>query len=449
MGTIQQVTMGAVCLGAAFAFGSYINRPPVDALSPTQAEGQTDQGLRSLIEPDLVAQKRPAKTPWMKPKLAARLPMPSLPATTDFDGPLQTSNAELPFGNDGFLGTNQFGNRSAGDEIPPPSDLTGRGRNSVAKVAIVEPVIEAAPDFSGGLNAVSSMPVISDRSSMRSPNLVDSFESNDENFGRVPATTAIVEKAPSFGPPSDALAGNVKSTKTIDRSVTTDESKSRWGIKPANQNLAPIDGRRLESFVAAPRSLQKEPAKFANQRPGDALGQSVLSQGSSTGLVPLPSLEQDTIAATSIEIVDPAAAFRGPESRVQPQARMGALDSGMTPLDPRRRAPTAVLAPETSGSDLNPISNSQRRVARLPFKLNSNARTRLTRLRDQTIEKISLGTTKFADHVVENGESLQAIATRYFGKPDFYLDIYMANRDRLKFPGDIRDGMVIRVPIYQ
>jgi hypothetical protein len=109
----------------------------------------------------------------------------------------------------------------------------------------------------------------------------------------------------------------------------------------------------------------------------------------------------------------------------------------------------AVLNGETAGSDLDQNPNRPRRVARLPFKLNSNAKTRLARLRDQTIEKISLDTTRFADHVVENGESLQAIATRYFGKPDFYLDIYMANRDRLKFPGDIRNGMVIRVPIYQ
>ena len=91
----------------------------------------------------------------------------------------------------------------------------------------------------------------------------------------------------------------------------------------------------------------------------------------------------------------------------------------------------------------------QQRVARLPLQLNSNAKSKLTRLRDNTIQKISLSTTQFSEHVVERGDSLQSIASKYFGKPDFYLDIYLANRDRLRYPGDIREGMTIKIPVYQ
>lgn len=435
MGTFQQVTIGAICLVAAFAFGSFINQQPNDLQPATSLAEVAGEEVRSLIEPDLVVEKRPAKTPWMKPNLAARLPMPSLPEATEFDGrpPLAIDDSQFE--------KSQFASPVGGSDIPPPSDLTGRFGGVRSSELVAGEVIEAAPDFSGGLNAVSSMPVVSDRRSGRGPNMVDQLKAKDEPL----VSMATIDKAPVFNAPNNSVArGSRGSFQVNDSNASTSNSGSRWGIAAAEKDLVSVGREGPETLVAAPRSLQREPAQFVNRKSNEGLARSVLNSSHASGLVPLPSLGQESTLATAIEIVDPSAAFRGTTMRDE-----RASSSRMAALDARGATSTAVLRREASVSEPSFGQNNQRRVARLPFTLNATARTRLTRLRDETIEKITLSTTKFTDHVVADGESLQAIATRYFGKPDFYLDIYMANRDRLKFPGDIRDGMVIKVPIYQ
>ncbi len=78
---------------------------------------------------------------------------------------------------------------------------------------------------------------------------------------------------------------------------------------------------------------------------------------------------------------------------------------------------------------------------RIPFKLNT-ARTeelREVRARSQSYDD-------FQEHVVRNNESLQSISTDYFGKPDFYLDIYLANRENLMSPVGIKPGTKLKIP---
>ena len=146
--------------------------------------------------------------------------------------------------------------------------------------------------------------------------------------------------------------------------------------------------------------------------------------------MPIPRIQQP------VTITDPGGAFGNrdtqPERRHSGNAKVANNASEYYPEANRHRPTT-----------------QQHRVARLPLQLNSNAKSKLARLRDNTIQKLSLSTTQFSEHVVERGDSLQSIASEYFGKPDFYLDIYLANRDRLRYPGDIREGMTIKIPVYQ
>jgi nucleoid-associated protein YgaU len=144
--------------------------------------------------------------------------------------------------------------------------------------------------------------------------------------------------------------------------------------------------------------------------------------------------------------------FRSAKPVVSVQAETRQPEAGLnsvldkTPLDNRV---------SRSGFDSGKVarvvakSTSQRRVERLPFRLNRDARTNLVRLRDQAAHKISLKTTQFSDYVVEAGDTLQTISTGHFGKPDYYLDIYMANRNQLNSPGELQDGMILRIPVYQ
>ena len=424
MGSIQQVAMAAVCLVAAFAFGSFINQPPTDQTA--QIDYSSPDNLRSLIEPETTVQKVPSKTPLMRPKLKSRLPMPSLPHGNSLATPINAG------------------------EIPPPSDLSGRikpTQNSLANSfsTALEPtgIVADAPTFPPVTSGDSSMPVINKRNFGSSPNLAESmrapFQTGDFNE---PAST--VENAPSF-----AAAEVTAQASPIDQPNPRSNQPSIAPIvekAPAFPNLK----RRSQSFTAAKPSIGfvGEAARSTMIRtPESSLETATRDQfrysnpqrfttnaREQSGLMPIPSLNQ------TVKIGDPGGAF-GNRDLYNRDSRENAPQSRWN------NTPQSVL--KNNDGDYYPEQAQQRRVTRLPLKLNSTAQTRLTRLRDSTIQKISLRTTQFSEYVVGQGDSLQSIATNHFGKPDYYLDIYLANRDRLRFPGDLREGMSIKIPIYE
>ncbi|QDT98084.1 LysM peptidoglycan-binding domain-containing protein [Gimesia aquarii] len=51
-------------------------------------------------------------------------------------------------------------------------------------------------------------------------------------------------------------------------------------------------------------------------------------------------------------------------------------------------------------------------------------------------------------HTVKSGETLSEIAIRYLGSSKKYREIFNLNRDRLRSPNDIREGMKLRIPVY-
>jgi nucleoid-associated protein YgaU len=106
-------------------------------------------------------------------------------------------------------------------------------------------------------------------------------------------------------------------------------------------------------------------------------------------------------------------------------------------------------ARDPSAPGVNQPQSSERVRAKLPFRLTEESRSELARLRTSADSKMALQTTKFVDHVVQSGETLQSISTRYFGKPDYYLDIYLANRNKLRNPAVVPVGITVRVPMYQ
>ena len=49
-------------------------------------------------------------------------------------------------------------------------------------------------------------------------------------------------------------------------------------------------------------------------------------------------------------------------------------------------------------------------------------------------------------HTVQAGETLSAIAKRYLGDANAYMEIFNANRDQLKDPDLIKPGQVLKIP---
>ena len=47
---------------------------------------------------------------------------------------------------------------------------------------------------------------------------------------------------------------------------------------------------------------------------------------------------------------------------------------------------------------------------------------------------------------VKAGDTLVAIAQRFYGDGERYGEIYDANRERLKAPADLREGLLLEIP---
>ncbi len=53
----------------------------------------------------------------------------------------------------------------------------------------------------------------------------------------------------------------------------------------------------------------------------------------------------------------------------------------------------------------------------------------------------------FIEYKVKRGESLSDISKKYFGKPDNYIEIFNANKDKLRNPNDLVIGMTLKIPV--
>lgn len=56
---------------------------------------------------------------------------------------------------------------------------------------------------------------------------------------------------------------------------------------------------------------------------------------------------------------------------------------------------------------------------------------------------------KFTEYVTRFGDTLPAISKHFYGTPDYYLDIYLANRDKLRNPAQVPAGIALKIPVYE
>ena len=85
---------------------------------------------------------------------------------------------------------------------------------------------------------------------------------------------------------------------------------------------------------------------------------------------------------------------------------------------------------------------------RIPFGLNAQGNRELTRIRNRQQTSIPLQTDRFSLYTTQAGDTLQSLSTDHYGKPDYYLDIYLANQQTLRNPAVIPAGIQIRIPRY-
>lgn len=70
-------------------------------------------------------------------------------------------------------------------------------------------------------------------------------------------------------------------------------------------------------------------------------------------------------------------------------------------------------------------------------------------LDESSKQKFRIRSDQFVAYRTREGDTLQGVSIRYFGKPDFYLDIYLANRDVLSNPAQVPADVVLKIPVYE
>ncbi len=398
MGSFQQISIGIVCLVAAFAFGNYVNtHPPGDrskAVTPTNSDSDSSDGnvqsrLTSGIE---FIKKQPAPIATMRAPLQPRFSMPSTNSVPSAPSPADPN------------------------PLPPPSQLA---RN--------EPNI-----------SVGSEPP-------KTETLLD-----DLTFPEVTSRTAKASDVPDFSSIMNELEGTPIALQPLNSNpqlIRPKENQSAQAIaKPRRDANAPLKDLASEfksatlpreSNLANPWNMQPQPAFSADDFSPQLLdGRPVNAVLKSNP----PNVEQTREPIMSA-----------------PESQLSANANGVIPGRSNHVVSREPIPPESNDEHANgtvlisgvePITPSIPLSAKLPFGLNEQGRQQLAAIKSRASSQLELNTTRFVDHVVQPGETLQSIAKRYFGDPDYYLDIYLANRSKLRNPVNIETGTALRIPIY-
>lgn len=63
--------------------------------------------------------------------------------------------------------------------------------------------------------------------------------------------------------------------------------------------------------------------------------------------------------------------------------------------------------------------------------------------------QLILQNREFVDYTTVFGDTLHSLSTKFFGSPEFYLDIYLANRDLLQNPSVVPVNTTIKIPVMR
>lgn len=102
------------------------------------------------------------------------------------------------------------------------------------------------------------------------------------------------------------------------------------------------------------------------------------------------------------------------------------------------------MRPTSQGSTLDPVHSSSENIKpqhNNAWEVNPAQQKPETRRREANQPSIRI-------HTVKSGETLSEISIRYLGSSKKYREIFNLNRDRLRSPNDIREGMKLRIPVY-
>ena len=470
MGSFQQICLGAICLAAAYMFGNYVNNNPPPLNSNTQSllggVSQTTDTITGNIESRLPIpefapiENSPAPIATMRTPLKSRFAVPSV----------QTAPSQP-----GFHGTN---GSQTNNTLPPPSQLAESVQqpdpafmdrpfssnlfSEPAEPAAVKPAIQV-PDFSAIAaefkNTPIELPNMSRLGGM--PSHSNGNQAQPNHFGNWqntnPANPANQRLKQLVQPLPDNDFRNPNFQNQPEEYYPRQrrqqfQANTHADPEPRNLAFTPPKGFTQSDFEPKLNDdifgLKPQPDRFQPNR-FDNVHEYDNERLESVSRNPIGGYEYDVTPPAPQESFDhdarTSSGFRGNLTfRPELENRSG----GSHANQPGNRE-FASVAPMNYPAQAQPNRYRESQSRRLPFRLTDQAKTELVQLRDRADSMIGLESTNFVDHTIRDGETLQTISARYFGSPDYYLDIYLANRNKLRNPADAQAGVSIRVPVYQ
>ena len=438
MGSIQQITMGGTCLAAAFFFGQYLNNREITQQQPLGENAIRTPGLVGLTDPIAAAKPPQIEPPVLNtaPSLFDAAHRPVTAGQSTAASRLLTQANPLP--------TAPETERPAAPltkPVAPDFSMLARQFEMSAKSApqLLESSVRTLPQHVNELAARKALPpapAIRQRPPVASPlkdfaSRVDAFESGAPKFAAnaeaanepipfAPAETSTPEP-PTHSNSPNAIANQwrVRTPQVVPDGTTQFYESDR--VAP------PVPANPTPKFVSSPNQ------KFIPDHSTDSLlDQRMLAESEARAIRDAGEMPQPDEYYVNAESLETSASRSGDrwssinddsryvprqdDDRVRSYYRVE-LDERLPEPNPRFVAPPE---PAVNGAAKSVLQN------------NDSA--------NPTAERI---------YRTRRGDTLQSISTKFYGEPDRYLDLFIANQNRLPNPAQVPAGVELTIPSLQ
>ena len=493
MGSFQQITMGIICLVAAFWFGSFLQDQPVGQRSPDALlpEGKIDPN-QSSPQSNLLAHTKGFLSSLFESEAAqepitvADLRQQSLARTANAhwakkpESPPPTGNAivSVPVNSN----ANQNPIPGLSPQTSPQTSL--QTASSTDRVAIVPDFSSLADEVNRGLSFNSPSPLQSPPQSgvptthdsrlpvpqfsnalVNRPNTATEVNWETVQDRVAEAETRLKNHRDDMTQPIAAIEQSV-----LDQTRAFEQRRTEKRPRTLPQTIK--NRRAVASRSSTPESWTEKQDRwdvFSNRRDRhtNGLGRKEVQQGNFQS--------RDALASRSGQrIVEVSRSFT--PQRSQPTAHGTSSPDRVRSLNDDRTLGHNSLASdgefETHRRDnqLASSGNSQpsrlRNQLRPPYDPNPGSEPEFVsppkdnlgdsrrRNNHQADSKSPIVTAaegsygSFREYQTQPGDTLQTISEKFYGTPNYYFDLYLANRTLLSNPASVPEGRNIKIPRF-
>jgi phage tail protein X len=500
MGSFQQIILGAICVGGAFLMGHYLHyqTPPGTPFEGKTATAESDKRIADLKQ----RRERIAMLPNFRTqtKLAPLFQKEQdLPPPSQLDGMPSSPSPSSPSVSKESTSQLDLADQDLDIEVPDFSELAAQFKGMALKL----PDLNSAPSNAVDKGSVTQLPQANLPQATSTSEVVNPAPSNAEPFGSAPNGSAPIDSAqnglaqnglapnaisgsdqrsnphlpaneaavvPNFHTPINPVEELIQAERDASPRINPVPESTETSFRPedfAPRLRADISGSEIQPVNLNPESATESSVTDLSEVSPFPVSNSILETSPSVLQAPHPKavisyndpfpdkFENRTEAGRPNSSLNPPTEIgSGLEPKQSPASNSGPTLSGQT-LGWDKHNPTPVDHRETKsvlGQPANSAASTEAKVragGQIPFGLNELERSRLSRLNFDSPQSNTVQATRFEEYRTEMGDTLTSIASKFYGKPEYYLDIYLANRNQLRTPAQVPAGIILKLPVYE